>query len=72
MFDQERIDSGSAEAAAEVPEPEMLANSTATSAPDGLFAEPPLSSEKRDRLRGGIVWRHPAGGLLGPCPAQVL
>jgi hypothetical protein len=50
MLDQDRIDKGSDDA---MPEPENIAKPNETSAPGGLFAEPPLSSEKRERLRGG-------------------
>ena len=34
------------------------------SSPGGLFAEPPLSSDKRDRLRGGIIGPQAALKLL--------
>ena len=57
MLDHDRIDTGSDEAAADAAamgKPESPANPTAASAAGGPFDELPLSSGKRDQLRGGI------------------
>jgi hypothetical protein len=57
-------DTGGADAAAAdaMSEPESVANSAASSAAGGLFDEPPFSSGKRDRLRGGTK----PGGTMEP------